>query len=119
MILGGVLGIIILISVIGGDFNEAKIRQMTPEEKCRHYEAFAPSRAQTFVKERLKAPSTATFPSSSQVSFSLDDSGNCIYEIRSNVDAQNSFGAQIRTDYYVRLMKESKADKWHLLDIRM
>jgi hypothetical protein len=119
-----VIGVAGLVGIIGNNSNEAdsekaKISKMMPEERCSRYEHRASYRAEALVKERLKAPSTAKFPSSSEVSFSLDDSGNCIYEVRSYVDAQNSFGAQIRTDYYVRLKWESAADKWYLLDIRM
>lgn len=118
-VLGGILGLIILSSIIGNDVNKAKVNKMTPEEKCRGDEYYAGSRAQELVRERLKAPSTAEFSSPSQISSSLDGSGDCIYEVRSNVDAQNSFGAQIRGDYYVKLKWKMGVDEWYLLDIRM
>lgn len=53
---------------------------------------------QGFVRDRLKAPSTADFPwvKSSDVTESLGDGR---YRVRSYVDAQNSFGAMIRNSY--------------------
>ena len=50
-----------------------------------------------FVKERLKAPSTAKFPLFRQVN--VTDLGGGRFRVSAYVDAQNSFGAQIRTNY--------------------
>jgi hypothetical protein len=50
-----------------------------------------------YVKEHLKAPSTADFQSFWERD--VQDLGNWRYRVSSHVDAQNSFGAQIRTTF--------------------
>lgn len=52
------------------------------------------------VKKSLKAPSTAKFPWTSDVT---TNSGNLVFMVNSYVDAENSFGAKIRTSYHCRL----------------
>ena len=49
-----------------------------------------------FVKDRLKAPSTADFPSYSD--YTITGSGDD-YTVEGYVDAENGFGAMIRTDW--------------------
>lgn len=73
--------------------------------------------AQDFIKQRLKAPSTAEFPSFRNVSHTYR--GECAHRIIGVVDAQNSFGAQIRNrfDVTVRYSKDNKS--YHLDDISM
>lgn len=82
-----------------------------------HDESYLTARAcgvaQDAVRERLKAPSTAEFPS---CGFGLSE-----YEIRASddrslwyvlghVDAQNSYGAQIRNEFGVKMTQED--DQW-------
>jgi hypothetical protein len=55
--------------------------------------------AQQFVSSCLKAPSTADFQPDSNV----EDLGNGVYKVRGYVDSQNSFGAKLRSDFYVKL----------------
>lgn len=57
--------------------------------------------AQEAVKTRLKAPSTAEFPWFSEDYVSTD--GECGYVVAAHVDAQNGFGAQIRSRFVVAL----------------
>lgn len=57
--------------------------------------------AEKFVRDRLKAPSTAKFPWYEESSVTI--SGECEFVIRSYVDAQNSYGAMLRSDYVVKL----------------
>lgn len=52
---------------------------------------------QVEVEEELKAPASAEFPSCNRASIRKIAEG--VYEVKSYVDAQNSFGAMIRTDY--------------------
>ncbi len=56
--------------------------------------------AQSYVKKILKAPSTADFP---LLDYSHFDLGNNKHKIVSYVDSQNSFGAQVRSNYSVTL----------------
>lgn len=52
---------------------------------------------QVKVKEELKAPASAKFPSCNRASIRKVAEG--VYAVKSYVDAQNSFGAMIRTGY--------------------
>lgn len=60
--------------------------------------------AQNAVKNRLKSPSTAKFCSYTDAKITL--SGN-IYTVSGYVDAQNGFGATIRSKFTVKLTEES------------
>lgn len=53
------------------------------------------------VENRLKSPSTADFPGSS--SSNIQDLGNNVFGVWSYVDAQNSFGATIRNNFYCKI----------------
>jgi len=75
-----------------------------------------------YVENRLKSPSTADFPSSS--SSDIRDLGNNVFEIRSYVDAQNSFGAMIRNNFYCKIQytgsatdDDSNGKFWNLLQL--
>ncbi|MFT8312970.1 MAG: hypothetical protein ABF633_01800 [Clostridium sp.] len=57
--------------------------------------------AQDTVKSNLKAPDTAKFPAYDENN--IKDLGNYEYEISSYVDAQNSFGADLRNNFDVKL----------------
>ena len=65
--------------------------------------------AQGFVKQGLKAPSTAKFPLE-PVSVGTD--GNGLYQVESYVDSQNSFGAMIRSEWMLNM--RPVGDKWML-----
>ena len=68
--------------------------------------------AREFVKQRLKAPSSASF---------LKDTAAVIeggpttyrYSVSGSVDAKNSFGAKIRTPYSCVVMKKAGGDRWY------
>jgi hypothetical protein len=55
--------------------------------------------SEEFVKERLKSPSTASFPRSSEKRDYITKLGENKYLIEAWVDSQNSFGAMIRSNY--------------------
>jgi ribosomal protein L40E len=75
--------------------------------------------AQVYVKETLKAPSTAKFPVIRDNN--VTDLGNGRYRVLSYVDSQNSFGAMIRSDWEVTLIyKGSNAEdagSWDIQEI--
>ncbi len=76
--------------------------------------------SQHFVKEKVKAPSTAQFPSFDFQSIHL---GEGRYKVTSYVDAQNSFGAMIRTNY-TAILKYNSGDwadyrNWTLEDLKL
>jgi hypothetical protein len=79
-------------------------------------ESAACAMSQTFVRQNLKAPSTATFPAWSDDTCTVTRR-NHIWVVRSYVDAQNSFGAMLRTPYTVEMTYSSSRDTWTLTDI--
>lgn len=62
-----------------------------------------------YVEAQLKAPSTAKFPWYDE-SF-VADLGNDTYRVTAYVDAQNGFGAMIRS-YYVCELQYAGNDSW-------
>lgn len=54
---------------------------------------------QGFVEKRLKSPSTASFPWFTAISESVIPLGDDRYRVSSYVDAQNAFGATVRTQF--------------------
>ena len=73
--------------------------------------------AKDYVKQVLKSPSTADFPSE-EFKVSIQPDSTVI--VKCAVDAQNSYGAMIRGNYYL-IMKWRKdytdTDNWTLLKI--
>jgi hypothetical protein len=75
--------------------NKTAPESSAAQRERRGYEAaFA---CQSAVRERLKSPGTASFQAPRDSRIKRYDSGN--YEIVSYVDAQNSFGAKLRSSY--------------------
>ena len=77
---------------------------------------------QLYVEENLKSPSTADFPASSLTD--IRDLGNNLFETRSYVDSQNSFGATIRTNFFCKIQyigtpedDETLTRNWLLLEL--
>jgi hypothetical protein len=67
--------------------------------------------AKNAVKARLKAPSTAIFPSFRDIQ--VEKIGTVTYEIYGYVDAQNAFGAMIRTNFFVSV-SQVQNNKWKI-----
>lgn len=72
--------------------------------------------AQEFVKDSLKAPSTAQFASCGSSDTVITHSANH-WTVMSFVDAQNGFGAQLRNDYLAEMQFDPATDKWTLTNI--
>lgn len=68
------------------------------------FKSFAWSLAKSAVKESLKAPSTAKFPSSHNGQDIKQTDANT-FIVNSYVDAQNSYGAMIRSNFSVTIKK--------------
>lgn len=75
---------------------------------------------QQYVKARLRAPSTADFPF---LDHNVTNTGSETYLVRSYVDAQNGFGAMIRSNYRCEIRytggEDAEARNWHLVDLQM
>lgn len=72
--------------------------------------------SQTFVRQHLKAPSTAQFPEDSACTVTRR---NHLWVVHSYVDAQNSFGAMLRIPYTLEMIYNSSRDTWTLTDLEM
>ena len=72
---------------------------------------------QEFVKRRLKAPATAKFELHHVRQVAPLDSG--CYTVWGYVDAQNSFGALIRSEYYCSVCSTGERDMYDLKDLRI
>lgn len=86
-----------------------------PDAPCREQGARAFVLAKEFVSSRLKSPATANFPW-------LDTGvylGKCQYQVASYVDAQNSFGATIRSHYVAKLKVDPQTNNWSVVDFKM
>ncbi|MDH0640151.1 hypothetical protein N5D52_24800 [Pseudomonas sp. GD03860] len=66
--------------------------------------------SQEFVKQRLKAPASADFPYLNNRDVVSASRHNCTFYVAAYVDAQNGFGAKIRT-YYKATMQYDRENK--------
>ena len=69
--------------------------------------------AKEAVRLQLKSPRSAKFGSYGQTDIQLY--GGCVFIIKGYVDAQNGFGALLRSQYEVRLMAEQSG--WKLINV--
>ena len=67
--------------------------------------------AREIVKEQLKVPSSAEFQKAYEVS--VVEVGDAKYSFQFWVEAENSFGAKVRTTYNCTMQR--KDGKWHLM----
>lgn len=74
------------------------------------------SMCQDLVKRDLTAPATADFASSGDST--ITDMGNRRYRVVSYVDAENGFGANIRTSYTCVVQGEQDTNNWRLIDLQ-
>lgn len=72
-----------------------------------------------FVLDRLKAPKTAEFPGSRDAGVKTNYLGECTHEVWAYVDAQNAYGALVRTQYYAKVKNQKGSENWSLIDIQM
>ncbi len=70
--------------------------------------------ATVYVRNSLKSPSSADFCSSSEASVAPVGLGQ--YRVRGWVDAQNSFGAKLRSDFSCVVYKDASGE-WHGEDL--
>jgi hypothetical protein len=99
----GLFGLIVLLAVIGSNSNTDRSdpKEIKDSQAC--------GIAEKFVSNRLKAPSTAKFP----WSCNAIKNGNQ-WTVRGYVDAQNSFGAMLRSHYTVIVHPtEWQVDRWY------
>ena len=76
----------------------------TDSKDIEHNSLYAYSFAEKNVKDMLKSPATAEFPSSSEQDQHTKYIGDNTYEINSYVDSQNGFGAMMRTRFSCKIV---------------
>lgn len=86
------------------------------EERCTGQRSMAFAQTQDHVRRRLRAPSTAKFPWSD---YHVTAYRDCTYEVLAHVDAQNGFGAMVRTNYVARMKVDPNTDRWTLLELNL
>jgi hypothetical protein len=104
------LGAFVILAI--GSSDSSSSRPPAPS----HDKISAYTMCQQFTEDRLKSPSTADWPWGA--SDATTDLGDGRYRVRTHVDAQNSFGAMIRSqvDCTVRFVG---GDKWQLEDLQI
>lgn len=100
--------------------------QAEAEKAARNEKQACANRASAYVNSQkhvravLKVPSTAKFPASNDPHVRVIHLGDCKHRIVAYVDSQNSFGAMIRTPYYVEMQYiRNSRNKWRLLDLKI
>lgn len=106
----GAVVLFVILFVIGSAI-QAKINPVTTTNTAGRSDAC--SMSQDFVKNNLKAPATAQFPMWTEENCAASHSGND-WTVTSFVDAQNGFGALIRSDYTARMTYHPERDTWTL-----
>lgn len=102
MIVAVCLGIWFLFDIFsGGSDGEA-----TDSDKAR-----AVQNCKTSVKNQLKAPSTAKF-SNERFQYNPNDEND--YQVVLTVDAQNSFGATLQTEYACQMIWKPSSESWDM-----
>lgn len=77
----------------------------------------APLRAEAYVKERLVSPKTAEFGGQTVSLMPSPSDSICNYTIIGFVDAQNSFGAMVRSEYGAKVRYNKDEDTWSLVEV--
>lgn len=107
-----VIGVIFIIIMFLPDFEEPEQVQVNWQDEDNSGEAYG--HCEIWVKERLKSPSTADFPSLflKDIEDFVKKDGT-IYTVESYVDAQNSYGATIRSNFNC-VVRQSGKNLWEL-----
>lgn len=66
--------------------------------------------SERFISQHLRAPSTAKYPSAN--SANVAKTGDCSFRVVSYVDAQNAFGAMLRSPYQIDMEYLPDTDRW-------
>lgn len=122
-IVSTIIGFVILgwfCSMLLGDVDSDTTNASTTSWKDEPDKIAAHTMIQGFVEDRLKAPSTAEFPSAWDYDYdeNIDYEGNQTYYIESYVDSENSFGGTVRTEFTARI-KQVSEDEWRLLELNL
>lgn len=112
------LGLFLTFAVLAAGSSDSQTPEQKSQAQCED-KATAFIMSQSFVKDRLRAPATADFPSMSTEGVLITYLGDCTHEVHAFVDAQNAFGAKLRNNYVVKLQNQKGTDTWRALDIQI
>ena len=106
-----VLGIVATFAFCGLALNLIPQREdgRTPEQKrLARWESNDAKRdafriSQQFVTKRFKAPATAEFPGSDHAAVAVVHQGEGLFLVKGYVDAENAFGAKLRSSFLCEL----------------
>lgn len=104
-----VLGVVVVVAIkacSGGGGS----RSVSSAPKCDA--TMAHIMASNFVKQRLKAPTTAKFPYTSDPAVSVTPLGDCKFAVVSYVDSQNGFGAMVRSRFSATMTSTPDGQTW-------
>jgi hypothetical protein len=93
----------------------AFIRGLAESDKPTEDGAFGACRG--FVSDRLRAPATAKFRDLTSDGASADSTAENQFSVRASVDAENGFGALIRSSYRCEVTYLPDSDQWRLDDL--
>lgn len=116
-----IIGLVIIAGFFSFGENGASMRE-DPQSRRAHYcseqgRTSAYTMAQTFVERRLRAPASAEFPWMTGEGVRVIHRSGCDFTVHGYVDAQNGFGALIRTRFVADLTYSPDADEWRAREI--
>tara|TARA_B100002049_G_scaffold230082_1_gene206517 strand:- start:4876 stop:5442 length:567 start_codon:yes stop_codon:yes gene_type:complete len=113
--------VILIVAAFIGSGSDPKPEDMTAEELSAACEdkIMAYVMAQKLVKQNLKSPSTAEFPSYNSSGVTITYAGECVHKVSAFVDSQNAFGATVRTPFNVELKNNIVDETWNFIGINM
>ncbi|MBW2602686.1 MAG: hypothetical protein JRE28_00010 [Deltaproteobacteria bacterium] len=123
---GGILLVLFILFIIGSIMNSLEDKtsgkkSTAPTTSWREQDrsSMAYIMMEDYVKTRLKSPKSAEFPGVFDGKLDhVSYLGNQKYRINSWVDAQNAFGATIRTRF-VGEIEQVSIDQWRLVSLRL
>lgn len=116
----GCLGLIIIVGIIAFAFHSCLSGSSSKESDNT---SMIITIAQDAVKKQLKTPSSAKFPWGFDEykikEVASENSELKTYYVQGYVDAENSFGAKIRTEFIVKLELNDDGEKYKILDVKL
>ena len=108
----GLLLFVIIAFIIMGYaiFHSGSSTSSTTQAQPQDESSMAYIQSQQFVKQYLKAPSTASFPLYLKAHITKDSANQNLYYLVSYVDAENGFGAKIRSNWATQVLYKGGDD---------
>lgn len=112
-------GLVFWLAVIAGGLGYCTQPKTPEERKAVNCSAKGSNNAiawaQMAGRERLRSPKTAEFGSDAVARWS----GDCNVSVYGTVDAQNGFGAMIRSTYTAKMIYRPETDVWEMIEFTM